>query len=78
MIGRLNHVAIAVPDLEAASSLYRGALGADVTERPVAVPDLFQSLCHSLGIDPNAENTTSSGRPIKVVDKGSVVRELFS
>lgn len=32
MIGRLNHVAIAVPDLEAASSLYRGALGADVTE----------------------------------------------
>lgn len=52
--------------------------GTEVTERPVAVPDLFQSLCHSLGIDPNAENTTSSGRPIKVVDKGSVVRELFS
>ncbi|TDR94237.1 methylmalonyl-CoA epimerase [Enterovirga rhinocerotis] len=32
MIGRLNHVAIAVPDLEAASALYRNALGADVTE----------------------------------------------
>ena len=30
MIGRLNHVAIAVPDLEAASAQYRGALGADV------------------------------------------------
>ena len=30
MIGRLNHVAIAVPDLEAASNLYRGALGANV------------------------------------------------
>ena len=30
MIGRLNHVAIAVPDLAAASAQYRDALGADV------------------------------------------------
>jgi len=30
MIGRLNHVAIAVPDLEAAINLYRDALGAEV------------------------------------------------
>ena len=30
MIGRLNHVAIAVPDLEAASVQYRDALGAKV------------------------------------------------
>jgi methylmalonyl-CoA/ethylmalonyl-CoA epimerase len=30
MIGRLNHVAIAVPDLEAASAQYRSTLGADV------------------------------------------------
>ena len=30
MIGRLNHVAIAVPDLEAASAQYRDALGAKV------------------------------------------------
>lgn len=30
MIGRLNHVAIAVPDLEAAAAQYRGTLGADV------------------------------------------------
>jgi methylmalonyl-CoA/ethylmalonyl-CoA epimerase len=30
MIGRLNHVAIAVPDLEAAAAQYRGALGAEV------------------------------------------------
>ena len=28
MIGRLNHVAIAVPDLEAAAALYRDTLGA--------------------------------------------------
>ncbi len=32
MIGRLNHVAIAVPDLEAARTLYRDALGGRVSE----------------------------------------------
>jgi methylmalonyl-CoA/ethylmalonyl-CoA epimerase len=31
MIGRLNHVAIVVPDLVAAASLYRDALGARVS-----------------------------------------------
>ncbi|UWQ94742.1 methylmalonyl-CoA epimerase [Rhodobacteraceae bacterium M385] len=30
MIGRLNHVAIAVPDLDAAAALYRNTLGAEV------------------------------------------------
>lgn len=30
MIGRLNHVAIAVPDLDAASEQYRSVLGAEV------------------------------------------------
>ena len=30
MIGRLNHVAIAVPDLDAAARQYRDGLGADV------------------------------------------------
>ena len=31
MIGRLNHVAIAVPDLAAATTLYKNALGAKVS-----------------------------------------------
>jgi methylmalonyl-CoA/ethylmalonyl-CoA epimerase len=31
MIGRLNHVAIAVPDLAAATALYKNALGAKVS-----------------------------------------------
>ncbi|HUV33093.1 MAG TPA: methylmalonyl-CoA epimerase, partial [Devosiaceae bacterium] len=30
MIGRLNHVAIAVPDLDAAAAKYRDRLGASV------------------------------------------------
>jgi methylmalonyl-CoA/ethylmalonyl-CoA epimerase len=38
MIGRLNHVAIAVPDLAAASKLYADALGAEVSA-PVPEPD---------------------------------------
>ncbi len=38
MIGRLNHVAIAVPDLEAASALYRDMLGARVNP-PQDEPD---------------------------------------
>ena len=37
MIGRLNHVAIVVPDLAAAAALYRDALGARVSE-PHALP----------------------------------------
>ncbi len=32
MIGKLNHVAIVVPDLQAASALYRQTLGAEVSE----------------------------------------------
>tara|TARA_R110002049_G_scaffold307712_2_gene509070 strand:+ start:43369 stop:43791 length:423 start_codon:yes stop_codon:yes gene_type:complete len=38
MIGRLNHVAIAVPDLDAAADQYRNALGAKVGA-PQAEPD---------------------------------------
>lgn len=38
MIGKLNHVAIAVPDLDAAVCQYRDVLGADVSE-PVDLPD---------------------------------------
>jgi methylmalonyl-CoA/ethylmalonyl-CoA epimerase len=38
MIGRLNHVAIAVPDLAAAAAVYRGALGAKVSD-PVPLPE---------------------------------------
>ncbi|NBX03267.1 MAG: methylmalonyl-CoA epimerase [Alphaproteobacteria bacterium] len=38
MIGKLNHVAIAVPDLVAASAMYRDAMGADVSS-PQDVPE---------------------------------------
>ncbi|HEX5778226.1 MAG TPA: methylmalonyl-CoA epimerase [Xanthobacteraceae bacterium] len=38
MIGRLNHVAIAVPDLAAAASKYRDTLGARISA-PLALPE---------------------------------------
>lgn len=38
MIGRLNHIAIAVPDLEAAANTYKNTLGAVVRE-PQDEPD---------------------------------------
>ena len=38
MIGRLNHIAIAVPDLEAACAQYRDLLGARVSA-PVDLPE---------------------------------------
>ena len=38
MIGRLNHVAIAVPNLDAAATRYREALGARVSD-PQALPE---------------------------------------
>jgi methylmalonyl-CoA/ethylmalonyl-CoA epimerase len=60
MIGRLNHIAIAVPDLEKAAALYRDTLGADVsaplklpehgvTTVFVALPNTKIELLHPLG-----------------------------
>ncbi len=52
--------------------------GAEVAERPVGVTDLFASLCHALEVDPTHENIATLGRPLKIVDGGTVVQELFS
>lgn len=60
MIGRLNHVAIVVPDLAAASALYRTGLGAVVSEAVdlpehgvttvfVELPNTKIELLHPLG-----------------------------
>jgi len=60
MIGRLNHIAIAVPDLDKASELYRTVMGAKVSapkEQPahgvtvvfVELPNTKIELLHPLG-----------------------------
>ncbi|MBX9790235.1 MAG: DUF1501 domain-containing protein [Pirellulales bacterium] len=51
--------------------------GDEVAERPILVTDFFQTLCRSLEIDPAKENMTPIGRPIKIVDGGQPVSELF-
>jgi methylmalonyl-CoA/ethylmalonyl-CoA epimerase len=76
MIGRLNHVAIAVPDLEAAAAIYRGMLGAEVSAavpQPehgvtvvfVTLPNTKIELLHPLGdaspIAAFLERNTSGG-----------------
>jgi hypothetical protein len=52
--------------------------GNDIVNRPVGVSDLFCTICHALHIDPRKENQTPIGRPIKIVDGGEHVRELFA
>ncbi|MDX1944142.1 MAG: DUF1501 domain-containing protein [Pirellulaceae bacterium] len=50
-------------------------------ERPASVPhgpeDLFATMAHLLGIDPQEEFYTPEGRPNKVVNDGKVIRELL-
>lgn len=52
--------------------------GTSVIDRPVAPEDLFQSIYQALGIDAEYENLTSSGRPIKLIDKGAPIDGLFA
>ncbi len=53
------------------------AAGTEVTDRPVTVNDLFRTIYHTLDIDADTENMSRLGRPIKLVDGGEVVQELF-
>lgn len=53
------------------------ATGASIANRPVGVADLFCTFCQALDINPRKENLTPIGRPIKIVDGGNPVRELF-
>jgi uncharacterized protein (DUF1501 family) len=51
--------------------------GDAVKDRPVSVNDLLRTACHALGIDADKQNMSSIGRPIKIVDGGEVVKEVF-
>jgi hypothetical protein len=51
--------------------------GAEVKDRPVTVPDLFCTFCKALDIDPRTENQSNVGRPLKIVETGRPVKEIF-
>jgi uncharacterized protein (DUF1501 family) len=53
------------------------ATGEEIAERPVEVPDLFRSLAFALGLDPDHERISPNGRPLKNVNGGSLITELF-
>jgi hypothetical protein len=52
--------------------------GTTVADRPVSVPDLFCSFYQALKINPRKENMSMLGRPIKIMDTGTAVKELFA
>ncbi len=51
--------------------------GVTIEDRPVSVADLFRTFCRALEIDADHEYMTPIGRPIKIVDGGQAVEELF-
>jgi uncharacterized protein (DUF1501 family) len=53
--------------------------GGTVVDRQVSALDFLATVCTTLGIDPNKQNMTSIGRPIRIVDKGATpVKELLA
>lgn len=51
--------------------------GSAVKDNPVTVHDLFQTVCASMHVDPNHENISPLGRPMKIVDGGTVIEGLL-
>jgi uncharacterized protein (DUF1501 family) len=45
-----------------------GADGVSVTEGKIDVPDLLATLCKALGIDPDEQNISELGRPIRIAE----------
>lgn len=52
--------------------------GMDVAENPIAVEDLFQTICAAIGLDASETLEAPNGRPIKIVDGGQLITGLFS
>ncbi len=51
--------------------------GMEVKENPVTVPDLYATLCKSMGIDDSQYNSSPLGRPLRITDHGKVVTGLL-
>ncbi|MCH9685524.1 MAG: DUF1501 domain-containing protein [Deltaproteobacteria bacterium] len=51
--------------------------GYEVADRPITVPDLLRTMATAMDIDPNETRMTPTGRPISMVDGGSVIDGLL-
>lgn len=49
--------------------------GMSIVENPVGVTDVLATLCTALGVPPETENASNSGRPIKIVDRDGAAVE---
>ena len=38
-------------------------------ENPASVPDFIATICKGLGLDPEKQNMSNNGRPIRLADK---------
>ena len=54
------------------------AYGELPAERPVGPEDVLHTVYRVLGIDADKEYRTTTGRPVKVLDKGEVIREALA
>jgi uncharacterized protein (DUF1501 family) len=50
--------------------------GMEVTDRPVAAPDLLATICSAVGVPPNTENISDDRRPIKLAEGKSITEIL--
>jgi hypothetical protein len=53
------------------------ATGSEVKDKPIQVEDLLTTIYTRLGIDTTREYHTPIGRPVKIVNGGKVISELF-
>ena len=51
--------------------------GQEIVDRALSVEDFFQTMCRAFNIDASKELVTPEGRPLKIVDGGQPVKELF-
>jgi hypothetical protein len=52
-------------------------LGMDIEDRPVGVGDLYATIYRAFGVNPAKEHLSAGGRPIRILEGGEPVRELF-
>ena len=45
--------------------------GTTVEERPVSSIDLLATVCKVIGVDPDKQNMSNIGRPIRIVDRAA-------
>lgn len=53
------------------------ARGIEVTDGKASIPDLYASVAHAMGIDPDEERISPAGRPIATTDGGAPIKGLW-